>query len=156
MGEIILSQSDIEVEHLHGGVFILCIITLLLAWMCCSYVSNGFKNGFTGGDLSMIVFSIVLTGVSLWGAYVMIEHSQKRYIQQDTIAQAHSKVPYYDLKKDGILIIADGKAIKFTLKDSKSEYLQKQAEARIIDEDSKTYQVQYKDTIDRVPKSAVK
>ena len=53
-------------------------------------------------------------------------------------------------------IDGDGKAIKFTLKDSKSDMLQKQAEAKIIDEDSKTYQVQYKNTIDRVPKSAVK
>lgn len=26
---------------------------------------------------------------------------------------------------------------------------------KIIDEDSKTYQAQYKDTIDRVPKSAI-
>lgn len=85
MGEIILSQSDIEVEHLHGGVFILCIITLLLAWMCCSYVSNGFKNGFKEGDLSMIVFLIVLTGVSLWGCicndrtFTKTIHSTRHY-----------------------------------------------------------------------------
>lgn len=48
------------------------------------------------------------------------------------------------------------KALLTKLKNSKSEYLEKEAEAKIIDEDNKTYQIQYKDTIDRVPKSAVK
>ena len=149
MGEIILSQSDIEVEHLHGGIFILCIITLLLAWKCCSYVSNGFKNGFKEGDLSMIVFSIVLTGVSLWGAYVMIEHSQKRYIQQDTIAQATSKVPYYDLKKDGILIITEKKS-------DAPVWLADKVETKIIGEDDTTYQVQFKEKYARIKKKDLK
>lgn len=77
-----------------------------------------------------------------------ITQLNKQAEQIKTIQKGHVE-DYYTLTKDG-------KAIEFTLKDSKSEYLQKQAEARIIDEDSKTYQVQYKDTIDRVPKSAVK
>lgn len=149
MGEIILSQSDIEIEHLHGGVFILCIITLLLAWMCCSYVSNGFKNGFKEGDLSMIVFSIVLTGVSLWCAYVMIEHSQKRYIQQDTIAQATSKVPYYNLKKYGVLIVAEKEP-------DAPEWLVNKVETKIIGEDHTTYQVQFKEKYARIKKNDLK
>lgn len=72
----------------------------------------------------------------------------KQYAEIKTILKGHVD-DYYTLTKDG-------KAIKFTLKDDKSEWLRTQAEAKIIDEDSKTYQVQYKDTIDRVPKSAVK
>ena len=72
----------------------------------------------------------------------------KQYTEIKTILKGHVE-DYYKLTKDG-------KAITLKLKDAKSEYLQKQAEVKIIDEDSKTYQIQYKDTIDRVPKSAVK
>ena len=93
----------------------------------------------------MMVFSIVLTGVSLWGAYVMIEHSQKRYIQQDTIAQATSKVPYYDLKKYGVLIVAEKEP-------DAPEWLVNKVEAKIIGEDDTTYQVQFKEKYARIKK----
>ena len=79
----------------------------------------------------------------------MSAHQLKKQINEiKTIEKGHVE-DYYNLTKDG-------KVIKFTLKDDKSEWLQTQAEAKIIDEDNKTYQIQYNDTIDRVPKSAVK
>ena len=149
MGKIIISQSDIKVEQLPPGVLILCILTLLLTWLGYSYISNGFKNGFKEGDLSMIVFAIVLTIISLWGAYAMIDDSQKRYIQQDTISQANSKVPYYELKKDGALIIAEKKS-------DAPDWLTDKVETKIISEDDTTYQVQFKNQYARVKKKDLK
>jgi hypothetical protein len=149
MGKIIISQSDIKVEQLPPDVLILCILTLLLTWLGYSYISNGFKNGFKEGDLSMIVFAIVLTIISLWGAYVMIDDSQKRYIQQDTISQANSKVPYYELKKDGALIIAEKKS-------DAPDWLTDKVETKIISEDDTTYQVQFKNQYARIKKKDLK
>lgn len=79
----------------------------------------------------------------------MIEHSQKRYIQQDTIAQATSKVPYYDLKKDSILIIAEKKS-------DAPVWLADKVETKIIGEDDTTYQVQFKEKYARIKKKDLK
>ena len=97
----------------------------------------------------MIVFAIVLTIISLWGAYAMIDDSQKRYIQQDTISQANSKVPYYELKKDGALIIAEKKS-------DAPDWLTDKVETKIISEDDTTYQVQFKNQYARVKKKDLK
>ena len=98
-----------------------------------------------------ILFLIATLAVAIIGAadiYVSAHQLKKQINEIKTIEKGHVE-DYYNLTKDG-------KTIKFTLKDDKSEWLQKQAEAKIIDEDSKTYQIQYENTIDRVPKSAVK
>lgn len=149
MGKIIMSQSNIEVEQLSSGVFILCILVLLLAWMSYSYISNGFKNGFKEGDISMIVFSIVLTITSLWGAYTLLDNSQKRYIQQGTIAQATSKVLYYNLKKDGILIVAEKEP-------DAPNWLVDTVETKIVSENETSYQVQFENQYARINKKDLK
>lgn len=96
--------------------------------------------------IGLVCLAVATIGIS--GAYVSIQQLNKQVDEIKTVKQGHIE-DYYNLTKDG-------KAIKFTLKDDKSDLLQKHAEARIIDEDNQTYQIQYKDTIDRVPKSAVK
>ena len=115
---------------------------------CSSILGYGLSAWFIDGDFFLGLFVIIIAIIGVCGGYVSLTQLNKKAEQIKTIQKGHVE-DYYKLTKDG-------KAIKFTLKDSKSDMLQKQAEAKIIDEDSKTYQVQYKNTIDRVPKSAVK
>ena len=136
-----LINNDFETILLIGLVAILVLLTAIS-------LGHGLGAIFIDGDALLGVCAILVAVIGVCGGYVSTTQLNKQAEQIKTIKKGHVE-DYYNLTKDG-------KAIEFTLKDSKSEYLQKQAEARIIDEDSKTYQVQYKDTIDRVPKSAVK
>lgn len=123
------------------------VIAILLI-MTAIAIGFGLSALFIDKDifLGMTTLAVAIIGVA--GVYVSAHQLKKQINEIKTIQKGHVE-DYYKLTKDG-------KAIKFTLKDDKSEWLQKQAEAKIIDEDSKTYQIQYEDTIDRVPKSAVK
>ena len=141
MLEQLFINNEIEIALLLAVAAILILLTAYTLGTCLSAL-------ITDKDIFLGIITIIVAIIGASGAYVSITQLNKQAEQIKTIQKGHVE-DYYTLTKDG-------KAIKFTLKDSKSEYLQKQAEARIIDEDSKTYQVQYKDTIDRVPKSAVK
>lgn len=123
---------------------VIAILALIIS------ISIGFSLSalITDKDIFLGIMALIVAIIGAAGLYVPTHQLKKQINEIKTIEKSHVE-DYYRLTKDG-------KAIKFTLKDDKSEYLQKQAEAKIIDEDSKTYQVQYKDTIDRVPKSAVK
>lgn len=136
-----LINNDFETTLLIGVVAILVLLTAIS-------LVHGFSAIFIDGDALLGACTILVAVIGVCGGYVTITQLNKQAEQIKTIQKGHVE-DYYTLTKDG-------KAITFKLKASKSEYLQKQAEARIIDEDSKTYQIQYKDTIDRVPKSAVK
>ena len=143
MLEQLLNGDDYNVSTLmlFGAV---AILTLMVSMT----IGFGLSALFADKDifLGIATFAVAIIGVA--GIYVSA-HQLKKQINEIKIIQKGHVEDYYTLTKDG-------KAIKFTLKDDKSEWLQKQAEAKIIDEDNKTYQIQYKDTIDRVPKSAVK
>ena len=141
MLEQLFINNDFEIAILVGVAAILVLMTGIAIGTGLSALSID-KDIFLGA----ICLMVAIIGVS--GAYVSIQQLNKQTNEIKTIEKGHVE-DYYKLTKDG-------QAIKFTLKDDKSEYLQKQAEAKIIDEDNKTYQIQYKDTIDRVPKSEVK
>ena len=111
-------------------------------------IGFGLSALITDKDIFLWIATLAVAIIGVAGIYVSAHQLNKQINEIKTLEKGHVE-DYYNLTKDG-------KAIKFTLKDDKSEYLQKQAEAKIIDEDNKTYQIQYKDTIDRVPKSAVK
>ena len=143
MLEQLLNGDDYNVSTLmlFGAI---AILTLMVSMT----IGFGLSVLFADKDifLGIATFAVAIIGVA--GIYVSAHQLKKQINEIKTIEKGHVE-DYYRLTKDG-------KAIKFTLKDDKSEWLQKQAEAKIIDEDSKTYQIQYQDTIDRVPKSAVK
>ena len=143
MLEQLLNGDDYNVSTLmlFGAI---AILTLMVSMA----IGFGLSALITDKDifLGIATFAVAIIGVA--GIYVSAHQLKKQINEIKTIEKGHVE-DYYKLTKDG-------KAIKFTLKDDKSEYLQKQAEAKIIDEDNKTYQIQYNDTIDRVPKSAVK
>lgn len=83
------------------------------------------------------------------GAYISINHSQAQQNEYNTVKQATNKVPYYDIKKDGILIIAEKKS-------DAPDWLVDKVETKIISEDKTSYQVQFKDQYARVNKKDLK
>lgn len=141
MLEQLLINSDLEaIMKIVLIVFLVCLGALSLGY--------GLSALFLDDDKFLGILTLIVAIISIGGTYISVTNVNKQADKIKTIQKGHVE-DYYNLTKDG-------KAITFKLKDSKSEYLEKQAEAKIIDEDSKTYQIQYKDTIDRVPKSAVK
>lgn len=123
-------------------------VIAILTLMVSIAIGFGLSALITDKDIFLGIVTLAVAIIGGAGLYVSAHQLKKQINEIKTIEKGHVE-DYYKLTKDG-------KAIKFTLKDDKSEYLQKQAEVKIIDEDNKTYQIQYKDTIDRVPKSAVK
>ena len=141
MLEQLLINSDLEAIMKIGLiVFLVCLGALSLGY--------GLSALFLDDDKFLGILTTIVAIISIGGTYISVTNVNKQVNEIKTIEKGHVE-DYYNLTKDG-------KAIKFTLKDDKSEWLQTQAEAKIIDEDNKTYQIQYKDTIDRVPKFAVK
>lgn len=141
MLEQLLINSDLEaIMKIVLIVFLVCLGALSLGY--------GLSALFLDDDKFLGILTLIVAIISIGGTYISVTNINKQVDEIKAIQKGHVE-DYYNLTKDG-------KAIVFKLKNSKSEYLEKQAEAKIIDEDSKTYQVQYKDTIDRVPKSAVK
>ena len=120
----------------------------ILTLMVSMAIGFGLSALITDKDIFLGIATLAVAIIGAAGIYVSAHQLNKQINEIKTIEKGHVE-DYYNLTKDG-------KAIKFTLKDDKSEWLQKQAEAKIIDEDSKTYQIQYENTIDRVPKSEVK
>lgn len=143
MLEQLLNGDDYNVSTLmlFGAI---AILTLMVSMA----IGFGLSALITDKDIFLGIATLAVAIIGVAGIYVSAHQLNKQINEIKTIEKGHVE-DYYNFTKDG-------KAIKFTLKDDKSEYLQKQAEAKIIDEDSKTYQIQYENTIDRVPKSAVK
>lgn len=123
-------------------------VIAILTLMVSIAIGFGLSALITDKDIFLGIMTLAVAIIGVADLYVSAHQLKKQINEIKTIEKGHVE-DYYTLTKDG-------KAIKFKLKDDKSEYLQKQAEVKIIDEDNKTYQIQYKDTIDRVPKSAVK
>ena len=143
MLEQLLNGDDYNVSTLmlFGAI---AILTLMVSMA----IGFGLSALITDKDIFLGIATLAVAIIGAVGIYVSAHQLKKQINEIKTIENGHVE-NYYKLTKDG-------KAIKFTLKDDKSEWLQTQAEAKIIDEHNKTYQIQYKDTIDRVPKSAVK
>lgn len=143
MLEQLLNGDDYNVSTLmlFGAI---AILTLMVSMA----IGFGLSALITDKDIFLGIMTLAVAIIGVAGLYVSAHQLKKQINEIKTIEKGHVE-DYYTLTKDG-------KAITFKLKDDKSEYLKKQAEVKIIDEDNKTYQIQYKDTIDRVPKSAVK
>lgn len=143
MLEQLLNGDDYNVSTLmlFGAI---AILTLMVSMA----IGFGLSALITDKDIFLGIATLAVAIIGAAGIYVSAHQLNKQINEIKAIQKGHIE-DYYDIAKDG-------KAITFKLKNSKSEYLEKQAKAKIIDEDSKTYQIQYENTIDRVPKSAVK
>lgn len=103
------------------------------------------KKGFHSDDLVIGLCAIVFTIVLTSGTYMLIDQSQTKQNEYNIVKQATNKVPYYDIKKDGVLIIAKKKS-------DAPDWLVDKVETKIISEDETSYQVQFKDQYARINK----
>lgn len=107
MGKIIASQLNLDGGQAFTGAIVLC--ALLSTCATYAFIKNGFKKGFHHEDIIMNICTIVFTIMLIIGAYTSINHSQTQQNEYNVVKQATSKVPYYNLTKDGVLIIANKK-----------------------------------------------
>ena len=136
MGNIIASQLNLDGGQAFTGAIVLC--ALLSTCATYAFIKNGFKKGFHHDDIIMNICTIVFTIMLIIGAYTSINHSQTQQNEYNVVKQATSKVPYYNLKKDGVLIIAEKKS-------DAPDWLVDKVETKIISENETSYQVQFKD-----------
>lgn len=149
MGKFIASQLHMNAEHLYFGAVGLCALALLLAWGTYALIKNGMKNGFLRDDIYLSIFTIIVMIVCIGGANVLLKHSQTQQNEYNIVKQATGEIPYYRLKKDGVLIVANKN-------DDAPEWLADKVETKIISEDETSYQVQFKDQYARVNKKDLK
>lgn len=145
MGNIIVSQLNLNTDQSFAGAVILCALSLLAAWASFLFFETGFKKGFHSDDLVIGLCAIVFTIVLTSGTYMLIDQSQTKQNEYNIVKQATNKVPYYDIKKDGALIIAKKKS-------DAPDWLVDKVETKIISEDETSYQVQFKDQYARINK----
>lgn len=145
MGNIIVSQLNLNTDQSFAGAVILCALSLLAAWASFLFFETGFKKGFHSDDLVIGLCAIVFTIVLTSGTYMLIDQSQTKQNEYNIVKQATNKVPYYDIKKDGVLIIAKKKS-------DAPDWLVDKVETKIISEDETSYQVQFKDQYARINK----
>ena len=149
MGNIIASQSNPHPEHSYFGAVGMCALALLLAWGTYALIKNGMENGFYRNDIYLSISAIIITIACIGGANVLLEHSQTQQNEYNIIKHATSNVPYYDIKKDGALIIANKK-------DNAPTWLADKVVTKIISENKTSYQVQFKDRYTRINKKDLK
>lgn len=146
MGNIIVSQVNLNTEQAFSGAVILCTLSLLAACATYTFFKTGFKEGFNRDDVAVGFLAIGFTLMLLGLTYSIIDQSQTKENEYNIVKQATSKVPYYNLKKDGVLIIAEKKS-------DAPDWLVDKVETKIINEDETSYQVQFNDQYARVNKN---
>lgn len=147
MGNIIVSQLNLDAGQPLTGAIVLC--ALLSACATYAFFENGFKKNYHRDDIVAGVCTVVLTVVLIIGAYTSINRLQAQQNEYNSIKQATGKVPYYELKKDGALIIAEKKS-------DAPDWLTDKVETKIISENDTTYQVQFKNQYARIKKKDLK
>ena len=136
-------------QQTFSGAFVMCALAWLCAWATYTFIKNGFKKGFHRDDVVMSIFAIVVTITFFVGTIVLVNNSQTQQNEYNTVKQATSETPYYNLKKDGILIIAEKKS-------DAPEWLVDKVETKIISEDETSYQVQFNEQYARINKEDLK
>ena len=151
MQNIILSQSHDDFSRL-----VLCVVfTGILAWIfgyaslsLIEYYCNNHRCHFITDilkDLALpIIGTIVSAGLCCWSIYSIAA----QMVESDKVCRSTGKIAYYQLKKDGSLIVAEKKS-------DAPDWLADNVETKIISENKSTYQVQFKDEFARIQKKNV-
>ena len=149
MGNIIASQLNLNADQSFAGAVIFCALAFLFACATYAVFKTGFKKGFHKDDVTMGISAIGFTLMLIVGTYSIIDRTQTQQNEYNTVKRATSKVPYYNLKKDGVLIVAEKNS-------DAPDWLVDKVETKIISEDKTSYQVQFKDQYARVNKEDLK
>lgn len=149
MGNIIASQLNLNADQSFAGAVIFCALAFLSVCATYAVFKNGFKKGFHKDDVAMGISAIGFTLMLIVGTYSIIDRTQTQQNEYNTVKRATSKVPYYDLKKDGVLIVAEKNS-------DAPDWLVDKVETKIISEDETSYQVQFNEQYARVNKEDLK
>ena len=125
-------------------------LILIVAFLAILFFSLSWTDAFMKDEKKVykkVVHTYIILGIiafsllGVFGAKQLISRQQKiNEIKNGRIEN------YYNLKKKGQVIEITAKS---------SEFLEKNATVKIIGEDKNSYQIQYQDTFDYVPKSSV-
>lgn len=151
MGHIILSQSHDDFSR-----SVLCVIfTGILTWIfgyaslsLIEYYCNNHRCHFITDilkDLALpIIGTIVSVGLCFWSIYSIAA----QIVESDNVNRSTDKIAYYQLKKDGSLIVAEKKS-------DAPDWLVDEVDMKIVSENKTSYQVQFKDEFTRIQKKNV-
>ena len=105
----------------------------------CHFITDILK------DLALpIIGTIVSVGLCFWSIYSIAA----QIVESDNVNRSTDKIAYYQLKKDGSLIVAEKKS-------NAPDWLADKVETKIINENKTSYQVQFKDEFARIQKKNV-
>lgn len=151
MQNIILSQSHDDFSRLVLCVIFTGILTWIFGYASLSLIEYYIRNRrcyFVRDilkDLALpIIGTIVSVGLCFWSIYSIAA----QIVESDNVNRSTDKIAYYQLKKDGSLIVAEKKS-------NAPDWLADKVETKIISENKTSYQVQFKDEFARIQKKNV-
>ena len=151
MQNLILSQSHDNFRQLVLCVALTAVLTLLSACVATSMIKYYFieDHFYFIEDIlkevvAPIIAAIVSAGLCCWSIYSIAA----QMVESDKVCRSTGKIEYYQLKKDGSLIVAEKKS-------DAPDWLADNVETKIISENKSTYQVQFKDRFARIEKKNV-
>ena len=151
MVHIILSQS-----HDDFSLLVLCVIfTGILTWIfgytslsLIEYYCNNHRCHFITDILKDLALPIIGTIVSVCLCFWSIYSIAAQMVESDKVCRSTGKIAYYQLKKDGSLIVAEKKS-------DAPDWLVDEVDTKIVSENKTSYQVQFKDEFVRIQKKNV-
>lgn len=155
MLDIILRQSSFNWDKLMTillfGIlpFFLCSFGIFLICLLSEYQKRKNKENTEYDIMLSKFFSMLTTIAGLMGLYLWIAIDQQQRIINPLTEEKAPLTQYYDVTKDG-------KTITATRKENIPIVFISKLTVTIIDEDDKSYQVQYENQYGRIPKSDVK
>lgn len=151
MQNIILSQSHDNFRQLVLFVAFTAVFTLIFAHVAASMIKYYFVEDhfwFIEDILKEVVVpiiaAIISAGLCCWSIYSIAA----QMVESDKVCRSTGKIAYYQLKKDGSLIVAEKKS-------DAPDWLADSVETKIISENKSTYQIQFKDQFARIEKKNV-
>ena len=125
-------------------------LILIVAFLAILFFSLSWTDVFMKDEKKVykkVVHTYIILGIIAFGLLGVFGAKQLISRQQKINEIKNGRIEnYYNFKKKGQIIEITAKS---------SEFLEKNATVKIIGEDKNSYQIQYQDTFDYVPKSSV-
>ena len=125
-------------------------ITLIVAFLAVLYFALLWVDVFMKDEAEVYkkaAYTFIALGIIAFGSLVVFSVKQLTSRGQEINKIKNGRIEnYYNFKKNGQIIEITAKS---------SDFLKQNATVKIIGEDKNSYQIQYQDTFDYVPKSSV-
>lgn len=125
-------------------------ITLIVAFLAVLYFALLWVDVFMKDEAEVYkkaAYTFIALGIIVFGSLLVFSVKQLASRGQEINKIKNGRIEnYYNFKKKGQIIEITAKS---------SDFLKQNATVKIIGEDKNSYQIQYQDTFDYVPKSSV-